>query len=107
MYSISATGLKSNPKLEQQNLGLQGNVNQGVSKFESLYPQKTKNLSLLWGYKFHPLILTRFLEFQLSKYSKVSPLAFQSLRVEPKKNILSQRMTVKTRQNQNRGIHCQ
>ena len=42
MYSISATGLKSNPKLEQQNLGLQGKVNQGVSKFESLYPQKTK-----------------------------------------------------------------
>jgi hypothetical protein len=32
--------------LEQQNLGLQGNVNQGVSEFESLYPQKTKNLSV-------------------------------------------------------------
>ena len=47
-------------------------------------PKKPKPFRVL-RFQFHPLILTRFLEFQFSKYSKVSPLAFQSLRVEPKK----------------------
>jgi len=42
-------------------------------------------------------------------YLKIQLITFRYSVVESRaeKNILSQRMTVKTNQNQNRGIHCQ
>jgi len=37
------------------------------------------------GFKFIPFTKTRFAKFQFSEKLKVNPLAFQSLRVKPKK----------------------